>query len=169
MRSFLRTTDSPCLDRFLRFSSAVPTTDLASFRRRFRRRFCLELLVGAGDSLGFDLVLGFLHGAGCGLRRWSGSTCFNYVQYVIRRLMSENSDGLGLDRAGKAAVFLLTGAIGSWIFLCWQMIHTPFLKTFSQKVGFDYNCFCVGRWFIRQFKIHHSFCLDWTVGLERVV
>jgi len=79
MRSFLRTTDPPCLDRSLCFSSVTPPTDLASFRRRFRRRFCLELLVGARDYLGFDLVLGLadlefcsrrlLHDDGCGLRR----------------------------------------------------------------------------------------------------
>jgi len=35
------------------------------------------------------------------------------IQYVLRRLMSENSDGFELERADKAAVFLLTGAIGS--------------------------------------------------------
>jgi len=94
MRSFLRTTDSPCLDRSLCFSSAAPATDLASFRRRFRRQFCLELLVGVGDYLGFDLVLGLadlkfcshrlLHGGGCGLRRrWSPQERCNLIVVVV--------------------------------------------------------------------------------------
>ena len=35
------------------------------------------------------------------------------IQYVLRRLMLENSDGFELERADKAVAFLLTGAIGS--------------------------------------------------------
>jgi len=94
MRSFLCTTNSPCLDRSLCFSSAAPATNLASFPCRFRRRFCLELLVGAGDYLGFDLVVGLtdlefysrrlLHAGGCGLRRcWFPQEQCNLIVVVI--------------------------------------------------------------------------------------